>query len=660
MSNSNLFNKFFVLFAVFLLPSLCAFSQSLDWTYIGSYNTGYGTNGEVYAITQFNGNLIAAGKFSSAGGINAQNIALWSGTFWQPLGLGVNDTVFALAVYNGNLYAGGNFTQAGGMPASHIARWTGSQWQPLGPGVNDEVKALTVYNSRLIMGGSFSFYGQNICAWDGNNWYQLGAGTDDDVLALAVYSGDLIAAGKFENAGTSPASKIAKWNGSAWSPLSSSTNENIYALGLYNTSILAAGGKFTSIGGINANYVALWNGTSWSSFGSGVDDAVNAVTTYSGELVVGGQFHFAGGTLYADRIAKWNGTSWSRMITGANGKVNALYLKDTNLFAGGNFTTAGGRAVNRISVWGIQPTSSISGEVRFHDNNQPVLSGNVRAYRMDLNSRELILEDSGRVVNGLYVIPRVRRDSLFIMSFPDDELEDFVPTYHPSTIDWASAVRVYAITNLSNVNILVYRTTPQPQNSNITAVGGHVYLNYMPPFINPVPAYPFKSNSIVYIKSGNSYVKFGVSTELETYTIPIVAPGNYDVFVNRIGYTSAARSIIVGSVNIDTLNFYLDTTSLIGVQNISSEVPKVFDLKQNYPNPFNPVTKIRFALATSGFVRLSIYNVLGEEVKILLNEEMHAGEYEVTFNALSLPSGVYFYRLKAQDFSQTRKMVLVK
>ena len=280
---------------------------------------------------------------------------------------------------------------------------------------------------------------------------------------------------------------------------------------------------------------------------------------------------------------------------------------------------------------------------------------------MDLNSRELILEDSGRVINGYYVLPRVRKDSLFIASFPDDVLEDYVPTYHPSTTDWASAVKVYPLTNLSNVNISVYRNFPSPQNHHAASVGGYVYLNYMPPFLGPPnPPLPFKSDAIIYIKAGGQFRQFTVSSQLEQYALPNVQPGDYEVYVNRIGYTSGLRNVVVGILNIDTLNFYLDTTSLIGIQNISSEVPDNFELKQNYPNPFNPVTRIQFALVKSGFVKLSVYNLLGQEVEVLVNENLKAGEYKVNFNALKLTSGVYFYRITAEGFSKTRKMVLIK
>ena len=85
-----------------------------------------------------------------------------------------------------------------------------------------------------------------------------------------------------------------------------------------------------------------------------------------------------------------------------------------------------------------------------------------------------------------------------------------------------------------------------------------------------------------------------------------------------------------------------------------------FKLEQNYPNPFNPSTKIKFQIPVSGFVNLKVYDVLGTEVATLVNEEKFAGSYEVQFNASEFPSGIYFYTLKAGDFIQTKKMILIK
>ncbi len=88
--------------------------------------------------------------------------------------------------------------------------------------------------------------------------------------------------------------------------------------------------------------------------------------------------------------------------------------------------------------------------------------------------------------------------------------------------------------------------------------------------------------------------------------------------------------------------------------------PTDFILSQNYPNPFNPKTKISYQIPELSYVTLKVYDVLGKEVAILVNEEKLIGNYEVEFNAENLPSGVYFYRLQAGSFVETKKMVLMK
>ncbi len=89
-------------------------------------------------------------------------------------------------------------------------------------------------------------------------------------------------------------------------------------------------------------------------------------------------------------------------------------------------------------------------------------------------------------------------------------------------------------------------------------------------------------------------------------------------------------------------------------------IPTEFSLEQNYPNPFNPLTTIRFTISDLRFTVLKVYDVLGNEIAILVNEEKPIGIYEVEFNATTLPSGIYFYKLRAGDFIETRKMVLIK
>jgi hypothetical protein len=103
-----------------------------------------------------------------------------------------------------------------------------------------------------------------------------------------------------------------------------------------------------------------------------------------------------------------------------------------------------------------------------------------------------------------------------------------------------------------------------------------------------------------------------------------------------------------------------DTIPAIGIRNLNTEVPKTYSLEQNYPNPFNPATKIKFALPKSGNINIRVYDILGNEVAEIYNGFGKAGYYEAQFDASNLASGVYFYKLTANDFNAVRKMLLIK
>ncbi len=98
----------------------------------------------------------------------------------------------------------------------------------------------------------------------------------------------------------------------------------------------------------------------------------------------------------------------------------------------------------------------------------------------------------------------------------------------------------------------------------------------------------------------------------------------------------------------------------VGTPSVSGNVPAVYDLRQNYPNPFNPVTSIEFDLPRNEFVKLAVYNSIGQEVSVLVNGNMKAGSHKINFNAENRPSGIYIYKITAGDFTMTRKMSLVK
>ncbi|MFQ5582900.1 MAG: T9SS type A sorting domain-containing protein, partial [Calditrichia bacterium] len=103
-----------------------------------------------------------------------------------------------------------------------------------------------------------------------------------------------------------------------------------------------------------------------------------------------------------------------------------------------------------------------------------------------------------------------------------------------------------------------------------------------------------------------------------------------------------------------------DLGTLLGIEQVSATIPEDFALKQNYPNPFNPVTTIEFDLRQASHVTLEIYNVMGQKVTTLINDRMGPGTYRADFDASALPSGIYFYKLKAGDFSSVKKMTLTR
>ncbi len=105
---------------------------------------------------------------------------------------------------------------------------------------------------------------------------------------------------------------------------------------------------------------------------------------------------------------------------------------------------------------------------------------------------------------------------------------------------------------------------------------------------------------------------------------------------------------------------YIIVTDPALIQELSDVLPTEFKLYNNYPNPFNPSTTIRFSIPEESFVTLKVFNSLGEEITTLINENIIAGNYEVEFDAADLPSDIYFFRLQAGSFVETKKMVLMK
>ena len=190
----------------------------------------------------------------------------------------------------------------------------------------------------------------------------------------------------------------------------------------------------------------------------------------------------------------------------------------------------------------------------------------------------------------------------------------------------------------------------------------------------------------VFLSTDNGTSWINISTGLPTseeFTALIAVGTNIFAGSHSGAYLSTDNGSSWGTINtgftiyhavrsffISRANLYAVTSSgiwkrplsemITSVQELSNNLPSKFKLEQNYPNPFNPSTKIDFQIPVLSFVEIKVYDLLGREVATLVNEEENPGEYETTFDGSKLASGVYFYRMQAGDFIQTKKLLLMK
>ncbi|RPI13904.1 MAG: T9SS C-terminal target domain-containing protein [Ignavibacteriae bacterium] len=177
--------------------------------------------------------------------------------------------------------------------------------------------------------------------------------------------------------------------------------------------------------------------------------------------------------------------------------------------------------------------------------------------------------------------------------------------------------------------------------------------------------YPAKCNDT------SSYTIFGNARRRRSFYFVYSEYAAGGTFVYGIGKVTIGRYTALGSCTNSLLGcvingiLYGDTSLVTGINKISTEVPSSYKLYQNYPNPFNPSTKIKYDVpqeitSQKSDVRLIVYDVIGKEIAVLVNEQLNPGTYEVEWNANHLPSGVYYCKLTAGEHADTKKMLLIR
>lgn len=178
---------------------------------------------------------------------------------------------------------------------------------------------------------------------------------------------------------------------------------------------------------------------------------------------------------------------------------------------------------------------------------------------------------------------------------------------------------------------------------------------------NPESYYWFEQNKEAFIKIDINKIEFFLTL------LKINDPNEIQVFFvneNEIDLGAIRKEITDNNFIIYPKHFSLLSAGIVSeTTDVLDEISSIgakYSLKQNYPNPFNPETTISYTLSSQGLTKLSIFNIIGEEVKSLVNENQSAGSYRIKFSADDLPSGLYFYTLNSGNFTKTNKMILMK
>ncbi|HZW06853.1 MAG TPA: GC-type dockerin domain-anchored protein [Phycisphaerales bacterium] len=344
------------------------------WRPLGASRGISEIDGEVHALTTYNGDLIAGGRFTSAGGVTVANVARWNGFTWQPMGALTNTLTDDVPVrtfggFNTDLYAGGGFTTADGLPLRYLARWNGTGWVSVGGGLlphdpanlgDDGVWSLQSYGSSLVVGGNIAQFGgvvtPNIARWNGFFWSAMGSGfggTDAHLFKVRsmCVQNSLLYMGGDGVTGTLGSPFFRCWDGAAWTDLA-------YTVGAIRSVVphlggILIGGTFDEIATQPLPGLAHFTaGGQFVPLATALEpgERVASLSSVGGPIVLGGAFRHAA---QSARLAAVNGSSFFPYQEAAP-RMNALTTFNGRVYGGGSFIIPGDDAtvdIRNIGWW---------------------------------------------------------------------------------------------------------------------------------------------------------------------------------------------------------------------------------------------------------------------------------------------------------------------
>ncbi len=613
-----------------------------------------------------------------------------SGTNWTAVNSGLSNTnVQAIAVLGTDLFAKTN-------DGVYRSTDNGTLWTPVNYGIEDKaVRAFAVSGTKLFAGtASNGVY----CSTDrGETWVAVNNGlTYTDVRAISA-RGKTILAGNFEG-GVYRSTDC----GDSWSEANTGlANTRVGALAVIDMDLFAG-----TIGGeIRGDlFISTDAGTLWSLVGTSLTDAdITALAVRGSELFVGstrGLFHttdrggswqrideglvysgslssllVAGESLYAGFdgngvfLSTNTGATWTDVSTGLDETIFSIFVTDlaasgNSLFAatlGGVYRSTNGgsnwypetQGIGRLSVYALM----VSGTDLYAgtENGGVFRSTNDGTTWTQVNTGLSNLQVHALEASGTYIFAGTWGDGVFTS-------DDHGASWHAINSGWEDA-RIEALA-VSGTDLIAG-----------TYAGG-VWRRPLSEVL-PIQMASFRAEC-----AGTNRVLLRWSTlgEKNNYGFQVQKAGSSHDYQPVPGAwipgqgstaaphdyawtdTAAAPGIYyrLEQIDLDGTVHYSDGVQADQATDVPAEnTPACFSLEQNYPNPFNPSTTIRYALPLRAHVTLSLFNCLGQEVVRIVNGEQEAGYQIVRFDGSGIASGVYFYRLRAGDFVQTRKLVLL-
>lgn len=600
-----------------------------------------GTAGYVFAGTNYIGTTDPKTSF-----VSTNYGVTWATTATNPVFSGTNTGVYSLKEFGGNLYAGTNHS---------VYRTVnfGSTWVQMTGGTMGTDKlayCFTAIGTTKLLAGTLS----NGVYWsidNGASWNPQNTGLP---VSTTAYSMTTIGSNIFlpsygNNVYQATDGASLSWSSTASTGLFNKFGYSIYSVGstLYLGSVGAGifisnnnslswtrsnnGIKAVPVGCLSNNGSTLYAGT----YGNGVFVSTNNGDNWSqadnnglGDPVIRTLIPFStnifAGTNNGIFLSANNGSTWTNSSSGlpTSTQINCLIQSASNLFAGGDNTHVY-KSTNNGASWvdlGTVP-SSVSCFATIGINIFLGMQNNGMAYSLNGGST-WTLANSGLTNLAVHSLTTLGTTNIFVGT----ERGVFLSTN--TGANWNR------VSNKTNGMDSVITVTALANDGTYVTAG---------------------TNRGVYLTSdmGATWQKKNQGLGADT-TFNCLLITNNTVFAGMIPMypLTGATSPLVWKRSIANIS--------IGIKNISTGIPDKYALTQNYPNPFNPSTIISYSLPFNSFVRLKVYNIFGQEIASLVNERQNSGTYEVTFDGSEFSSGVYFYRLDANGFNETKKMLLVK